>query len=71
MVLPQQAILQARPYQQPSSQAPLTWGDWKNPEQLTPVTPFTPSPQSEYVTWHEKIGLMSTKNLTTFLDFKL
>ena len=25
----------------------------------------------EYVTGHEKIGLMCTQNLTTFLDFKL
>ena len=26
---------------------------------------------STYVTWHEKIGLMCTHNLTTFLDFKI
>ena len=24
-----------------------------------------------YVTWHEKIGVMCTQNLTTFLNFKL
>ena len=27
--------------------------------------------KNAYVTGHEKIGLMCTQNLTTFLDFKL
>ena len=40
------------PAAQLSSQAPLTWGDRENTEQLTPAIPFTSSPQSEYELAH-------------------
>ena len=43
---PQQAVLQVT--FPPAAQLPLTWGDWENPEQLTPATPLTSSPQPEY-----------------------
>ena len=46
MLPPQQAVLQVT--FPTAAQLPLTRGDRENPEQLTPATPLTSSPQPEY-----------------------